>query len=178
MRRPSGITLMSLAAASWALATVTTKVTLEELSPVDLLAVEVAVGAAAVWLAVLLRGGPARAARRWRYARLGLVEPALTFALFDFGIDRTGAADAAVLVAAQSIFAVALSWLLLRERTTARVGAAVALGFAGVVVVGGTDRDTGRASSATCWSLPPPPRRPWQRSARAGSGPPPARRMP
>jgi drug/metabolite transporter (DMT)-like permease len=136
MRRPSGAMLMSFAAASWALATVTTKVTLEELSPVDLLAVEVAVGAAAVWLAVLLRGGPARAARRWRSARLGLVEPALTFALFDYGIDRTGAAEAAVLVAAQSIFAVALAWLVLRERTTARVAAAVALGFAGVVVVG------------------------------------------
>jgi drug/metabolite transporter (DMT)-like permease len=136
VRRPSGITLVALAAASWALATVTTKVTLQELSPVDLLAIEVAVGAAAVWLAVLLRGGPAPAAQRWRYARLGLLEPALTFALFDVGIDRTGAADAAVLVAAQSVFAVALSWLLLRERATARVGVAVALGFVGVVVVG------------------------------------------
>jgi drug/metabolite transporter (DMT)-like permease len=136
VRRPSGITLLALAAASWALATVTTKVTLQELSPLDLLGIEVAVGAAAVWLAVVLRGGPAPAARRWRYARLGLLEPALTFALFDVGIDRTGAADAAVLVAAQSIFAVALSWLVLRERATARVGVAVALGFAGVVVVG------------------------------------------
>lgn len=136
MRRPSGIMLLSLAAASWALATVTTKVTLEQLTPVDVLAVEVSVGAGAVWLALLLRGGAARAAHRWRSARLGLVEPALTFALFDIGIDRTGAADAAVLVAAQSIFTVALSWLVLRERTTARVGAAVALGFAGVVVVG------------------------------------------
>jgi len=136
VRRPSGITLLSLAAVSWALATVTTKVTLEQLSPIDLLAVEVSVGAGAVWLAITLRGGAARAAHRWRSARLGLVEPALTFALFDIGIDRTGAADAAVLVAAQSIFTVALSWLVLRERTSARVGAAVALGFAGVVVVG------------------------------------------
>jgi drug/metabolite transporter (DMT)-like permease len=89
-----------------------------------------------VWLGLVLRGGAARAAHRWRSARLGPVEPALTFALFDIGIDRTGAADAAVLVAAQSIFTVALSGLVLRERTTARVGAAVALGFAGVVVVG------------------------------------------
>jgi drug/metabolite transporter (DMT)-like permease len=130
------MTLLSLAAVSWALATVTTKVTLEQLSPIDLLAVEMSVGAGAVWLAVTLRGGAVRAAHRWRSARLGLVEPALAFALFDIGIDRTGAADAAVLVAAQSIFTVALSWLVLRERTSARVGAAVALGFAGVVVVG------------------------------------------
>jgi drug/metabolite transporter (DMT)-like permease len=136
-RRPSGVALLSLAAASWALATVTTKVTLEELAPVDLLAVEVGVGAVVAWLALAVRRGPRRvptASRR--YALLGLAEPAVTFALFDIGIDRTGAADAAVLVAAQSIFAVALSWLVLHEQMTARVGTAVALGFAGVVVVG------------------------------------------
>jgi probable blue pigment (indigoidine) exporter len=137
MRRPSGIALLSLAAASWALATVTTKVTLEQLAPVDLLAVEVAVGASAVWLAVLLRHRPRRAlGGAWRYAVLGLVEPALTFALFDIGIDHTSAANAAVLVAAQSIIAVALAALVLREHMTARVGVAVAFGFAGVVVVG------------------------------------------
>jgi drug/metabolite transporter (DMT)-like permease len=123
-------------------------------------AIEVAVGAAVRCLEVLLRSGPARAARRWRYGRLGLVAPALTFALFDFGIDRTGAAEAAVLVAAQSIFAVGLSWLVLRERTTARVGAADALGFAGVASWARTDRDTARASAATSWSLPGPPRPP------------------
>jgi hypothetical protein len=80
------------------------------------------------------------------YARLGLVEPALTFALFDFGIDRTGAAEAAV----QSIFAVALSWLLLR-----------------------------RASSATFWLvLASSAAAALQRSMPAGSAPPQARRMP
>jgi uncharacterized membrane protein YfcA len=136
VRRPSGIPLLSLAAASWALATVTTKVTLEQLTPVDLLAVEVSVGAGAVWIALILRGGAVRAAQRWRSARLGLVEPALAFALFDIGIDRTGAAAAAVLVAAQSIFTAALAGLILRERTTARVGAAVAVGFAGGVTGG------------------------------------------
>jgi drug/metabolite transporter (DMT)-like permease len=137
MRRPSGIALLSLAAASWSLATVTTKVTLEQLAPVDLLAVEVAVGASAVWLAVLVRPGPRHVpGGLWRFAVLGVVEPALTFALFDIGIDHTSAANAAVLVAAQSIIAVALASLVLREHMTARVGAAVAFGFAGVVVVG------------------------------------------
>ena len=90
MKRPSALTLMTGAAVSWALATVMTKVTLEELSALDLLTVEVIVGAAAVWTAVWLRGIRTPAGRFWRDGRLGLVEPALAFALFDFGIDNTG----------------------------------------------------------------------------------------
>jgi drug/metabolite transporter (DMT)-like permease len=136
MRRPSPLSLMVGAAASWATATVTTKVTLEVLTPVDLLAVEVLVGAAAVWIVVWIRGAPVVTAGSWTYARLGILEPAATFALFDLGIDRTGAADAAVLVASDGVFSVTLAWLLLRERSNGRTSAAIALGFAGAVVVG------------------------------------------
>lgn len=55
MRRPTAVALMSFAAASWALATVMIKVTHAELSPLDLLGVEVAAGAAVVWLTALLQ---------------------------------------------------------------------------------------------------------------------------
>jgi len=66
VRRPSGITLLSLAAASWAVATVTTKVTLEQLTPVDLLAVEVSVGAGAVWLGAVAAAGWLYFGESWR----------------------------------------------------------------------------------------------------------------
>ena len=136
MRRPMAVWLLVGAAASWALATVMSKVTLEELAPVDLLTVEVMVGAAAVWSAAWLRGATIWAVAPWAYAALGLLEPALTFALFDLGIDRTGAADAAVLIASDGLFSVALAWLVLRERATGRIAVAVSLGFAGAALVG------------------------------------------
>ena len=136
---------MAAAAASWALATILTKVTLEELRPVDLRAVEGGRGAAAVWAAVLLRRGRTATGPWWSQGRLGLLDPVITFALFDFGIDRTGAAEAAVLIASDGLFTAMLAWLLLRERMTPRVLVAVVVGFVGVVLVG-TDGSHGDAS--------------------------------
>jgi drug/metabolite transporter (DMT)-like permease len=143
MSRPPAIVLMAVAAASWAFATVLTKVTLEQLAPLDLLAIELCVGAAAVWTVLRFRGGRRDAGHWWRYGRLGLLDPVITFALFDFGIDRTGAAEGAVLIASDGLFTAALAWLILRERLTARVLVALAVGFAGVLLVGsdGSDGD-------------------------------------
>ena len=136
---------MAGAAASWASATVLTKVTLEQLAPLDLLAIELCVGAAAVWSALLYRHRPRHAGRWWRFGRFGLLDPVITFALFDFGIDRTGAAEGAVLIASDGLFTAALAWLILRERLTARVLVALVVGFAGVILVG-SDGSHGEAS--------------------------------
>jgi drug/metabolite transporter (DMT)-like permease len=125
-----------LAAASWALSTVVTKVVLEQLTPLDLLALELAVGTAAVWCVLILRGGPGTLARwRW-FALLGVVEPGLSFALFDYGLARTGAADGALLLASESVFSVLLAWLLLAEPVGLRTAFAVALGFCGATAIG------------------------------------------
>src|SRR4051795_11651932 len=136
-RRRSAAGLLAGAALSWGLAIVLTKITLEQLAPLDVLFVELVVGAAFMWLVVLLmRGGPG-ALRRWRaFACLGLLEPGLSFVAGDFGLNLTGAADGAFLLASKSLFAIALAWVVLGERLGGLAAAAAAVGFAGSVLIG------------------------------------------
>jgi drug/metabolite transporter (DMT)-like permease len=134
--RRSGLALLVGAALSWGAGIVVTKVALAQLAPLDLLGFELAVGAASIGgLRIATRGF--RGLSGWRGpALLGLLEPTLTFALGDFGLARTGAADGAVLAASESLFAVLLAWIVLRERFGRRIGVAIAVGFAGSVLVG------------------------------------------
>jgi drug/metabolite transporter (DMT)-like permease len=135
-RRPAPLVLMTVAAMSWGLGIVMTKLTLDQLAPLDVLGVELMIGAAVVWTAVFARGGIGDL-RGWRgFAILGLLEPGLAFALGDFGLDQTGAADGALLLASETLFAVVLARAVLGERASPRVALAVAVGFAGSVVVG------------------------------------------
>jgi len=123
------------AAVSWAFATITTKLALRDLAPLDLLAVELVTGAAVVWAAVVIRGRPFAPARPRPFVLLGAFEPALSFALFDYGLDRTGAADGALLIASEGLFAVVFAAVLLGERVPPRTAAALAFGIAGTALV-------------------------------------------
>jgi drug/metabolite transporter (DMT)-like permease len=67
---------------------------------------------------------------------LGLLEPGLSFVADDFGLNLTGAADGALLLASESLFAIALAWMLLGERLGRLAAATVAVGFAGSVLIG------------------------------------------
>jgi drug/metabolite transporter (DMT)-like permease len=51
------------------------------------------------------------------------------------GLSLTTASDVALLIASESIFTAALSWLLLRERFRLRTGVALALGLFGVYLI-------------------------------------------
>lgn len=56
--------------------------------------------------------------------------------IFEYGgLALTTASDVALLIASESIFTVALSWLLLRERFRLRTGIALALGLVGVYLI-------------------------------------------
>jgi drug/metabolite transporter (DMT)-like permease len=135
-RRRGAAGLLAGAALSWGFAIVLTKITLEELAPLDVLFVELVVGAVFLWLVLLRRGGPG-ALRRWRaFACLGLLEPGLSFVAGDFGLNLTGAADGALLLASESLFAIALAWVLLGERLGRLAAATVSIGFAGSVLIG------------------------------------------
>jgi drug/metabolite transporter (DMT)-like permease len=128
--------LLVAAALSWGLSTVLSKLALGQLAPLDLLAIELMTGTAFVWLVLMARGGPA-SLRRWgRYALLGLLEPGLGFALANYGLARTGASQGALLLASESLFAIVLAWLVLGERLRGRVVIAVAVGFAGSLLIG------------------------------------------
>jgi drug/metabolite transporter (DMT)-like permease len=136
--RPPPVALIVTAAFSWGVGIVTTKVALEELAPLDVLGFELIVGAAVVWGALLARGSAgAGGFAGWRgFAVLGLLEPGLSYALGDFGLDKTGAADGALLVASETLFVVVLARLVLSERLTRRTAIAVAVGFIGSLAIG------------------------------------------
>lgn len=135
VRRPVG--LIAVAALSWGLGVVMTKVALDQLAPLDVLGVELVVGAAAVWAALLIRGRTRTGAfAGWRaFALLGLLEPGLSFALGDFGLNETGAADGALLIASETLFVVVLARLILSERLTQRTAFAVAAGVLGSAAI-------------------------------------------
>jgi drug/metabolite transporter (DMT)-like permease len=134
--RFASVSLTVVAATSWAAATVLTKVALRELTPLDLLGVELVTSASAMVGLLAARGRPLLP-RRWPvFAVLGVLEPGLSFGLFDFGLSRTGAADGAILIASQSLFGLMLARIVLGERVSTVTRAAVAVGFAGSVLVG------------------------------------------
>lgn len=127
---------MTFAAVSWGLGIVMTKVTLQQLAPLDVLGIELLVGTVVIWAVLFARRGPAAFAGWRAFAVLGLLEPALSFALGDFGLKMTGAADGALLLASESLFAVVLAHLVLSERMSPRVALAVGVGFAGSALIG------------------------------------------
>jgi drug/metabolite transporter (DMT)-like permease len=135
VRRPSAVALITLAALSWGLGIVLTKLTLEQLAPLDVLGVELLVGAAAVGLALVVRGDVGAFDGWPAFAALGLLEPGLSFALGDFGLDRTAAVDGSLLIASETLFAVMLARVVLGERVSSRVAFAVGVGVAGSVLV-------------------------------------------
>jgi drug/metabolite transporter (DMT)-like permease len=114
---------------------VLTKVSLQQLAPLDLFGIELTAAAVLMWGGLLLRGLPSLPAGWPTFAVLGAVEPALAFALFNLGLSRTGAADGAILLATESLFTALLGRLVLGERINGRTAAAVPLGFAGAVLV-------------------------------------------
>ena len=152
VRRPPGAALMVAAAASWGLSAVLTKVSLQQLAPLDLFGIELTAAAALIWAGVLLRGLPGLPAGWRTFAALGAVEPALAFALFNLGLSRTGAADGAILLATESLFTVLLGRLVLGERMSGRTTAAVPLGFAGAVLVALGTTGHAVARSGMPWS--------------------------
>ena len=128
--------LLAAAALSWGLSAVLSKLALRQLAPLDLLGIELVIGTAFVWLVLLARGGPA-SLRQWKhFALLGVLEPGLGFALADYGLARTGASQGALLLASESLFAIVLAWIVLGERLRGRIGIAVAVGFAGSLLIG------------------------------------------
>jgi drug/metabolite transporter (DMT)-like permease len=136
MKRAGPLTLTFAAAASWAAATVLTKVALRGLDPLDLLAIELFSSALAMLCLLAIRGRLRLPANWPLFAALGVLEPGLSFGLFDVGLAHTGAADGAILIASQSLFGVTLARLFLGERVSATMRVAVFIGFGGSALVG------------------------------------------
>lgn len=134
LRRYAGIGLLVPACISWGLSTALTKVVLEQLTPVDLFGIEVAVSAVPLALLALLRGArPGRPSPA--LLLLGVLEPGLTYLLFDLGIRRTAASHAALLLALDAPATLLLAVAFLRERADLLLVSSLALGVGGTVLV-------------------------------------------
>lgn len=83
---------------------------------------------------LLVRARPVRPASAGSRC-FGVLDPALSFALFDLGLSRTGAADGALLIASEGLFGALFAWLVLRERVGPVTAIALAFGFAGSALV-------------------------------------------
>ncbi|MBJ7602321.1 MAG: DMT family transporter [Candidatus Dormibacteraeota bacterium] len=108
---------------------------LRALTPFDLLAVEIGSATATLWLALAFVGP--RRTRRWPvYALLGLLEPALSYVLYNVGLSRTSASHGALLESLDGLLVVILGALLLGERLRTAIVFSLAFGLAGAALVG------------------------------------------
>jgi drug/metabolite transporter (DMT)-like permease len=136
------VVLLVLACFSWGLSTALSKIALRQLTSTDLFGIEILVAAVPLGLLALTRGP-----RPWRPAPillvLGILEPGLTYLLFDIGVRRTSAAHAALLLALDTPATLLLAVAFLRERIDTPLLVALGVGVTGSVLVtwqgGGSD---------------------------------------
>lgn len=125
-----------VAALLFGIAPTGTKYALGGFGPVTVLVVELLAATIVLWLALLCNGY--RRPRCWRRVLvLGLLEPGLACLLFDFGLDRTTASNAALITGLECGFVVVLAALFLRERVGWAVITAAALAVIGLLVLEG-----------------------------------------
>jgi drug/metabolite transporter (DMT)-like permease len=122
---------------AFGLSFVATKYALLGFQPLLLALLRFALAGGILWIVWRWRCGRVRVSRGelGRLAILGFVSLTVYFSFENLGLARTSASEAAVLVATIPLFVVILNSFTLRERTTARQWAGIALSFAGIVVL-------------------------------------------
>jgi drug/metabolite transporter (DMT)-like permease len=151
-RQTAALLLLS---AVWGASFLFIRVAAPVLGPFPLMAARVLIAAAALWAFALFRRTPVAVAPYWkRLLVLGLVHAAAPFALIAAAEIHLSASMAAVLVAAQPLFAALFGAIWLDERITAKRVAGVVLGLCGVGVLMGwspvaLDRSTALSAGAT-----------------------------
>ena len=124
------------AAASWGTATAISKRAVDEIEPLTLLPIELAVSVGALGVAVLLT----RVRFRWssehrRLGLLGLLNPGLSYALSLAGLARITASTSVLLWAIEPLLILAIAYVVLKDRVSPRMGTCAAIALAGVVLV-------------------------------------------
>lgn len=131
---------LTLAAACWGGATVITKAALAAIPPFTLLALQLAVSSAFLWVIVLARRAPLPRGRAGlRLAGLGLLNPGLAYTFSLLGLARSSASVSALLWAAEPILILGLAWPMLGERPQRRLLGLAALAISGVLLVAGVE---------------------------------------
>jgi drug/metabolite transporter (DMT)-like permease len=116
---------------------VATRLTLDDVPPATLAFIRCALGGLLLLPLALRtpRGARLTSADHWRIAGMGALGFAAAFALGHWGLMRSTAANAALLIIVEPLAIMALSPLMLGERLRAREAAGGALALAGTVLV-------------------------------------------
>ena len=123
-----------LAALCSGISTATTKYALGQFAAADLLVVELTVATIVLWAVPGVRRSAQSGFRRG-YLILGVLEPGLAYALFNLGLARTSAADAAVLVSLESVVIALFAAVFLGEKLSRWLGVGIAFGVSGAIVL-------------------------------------------
>ena len=125
-----------LAAACWGVGTVISKQALDEIAPVSLLVIQLAVSVLFL-LVVARRGARDRPPRnnRGRAMALGLLNPGLSYALALVGLSQIAASTSVLIWASEPALIVLLAFVFLHERLTGRLAVALAMALFGVLLV-------------------------------------------
>ena len=124
------------AAACWGTATAISKRAVDEIAPLVLLPIELAVSVAVLLVAAVITGerrfpSANRAALGW----LGVLNPGLAYAFGLAGLALITASASAVLWAIEPVLIVLLAWLALRQRPSLTTLTCAAVALAGVLLV-------------------------------------------
>jgi len=133
IRRPVG--WLVVAAACWGVDTTLSEYALRQLRPADVLLVQTVVGAAGLWLLLLASGSYQRVASTRPYLGLGLIEPGAAYLLLDLGLRRTNAVSGGILLSTETLLAIAICVIVLREAFRLRTAVALVAGVAGTILV-------------------------------------------
>jgi drug/metabolite transporter (DMT)-like permease len=138
------------AAACWGVATVVSKRALDEIPPLTLLPVQLAVSVLALGTFARTQGLRVNwSTGMRRLAALGVLNPGVSYALGLVGLSFVTASLAVLLWAVEPLIILVLAWWLLGDRVTKAVAAASVVAWGGVVLVvfesGGGGQATGIA---------------------------------
>ncbi|MFI6394176.1 DMT family transporter [Nonomuraea sp. NPDC050540] len=145
--------LLIVAAVGWGAATTATKYALDGFGPLTLLVVKLAAATAVLWAVLLLRGRRDGAPGPWRFALLGLFEPALAYGGLTLGLTFTTATNASLLGATESAFVLVLAAMFLKERIRSRSVLGLVLALLGVLVLDGGSFGNGFGSGFNAGDL-------------------------
>ena len=124
------------ASACWGVATVVSKRALDEIPPLTLLPVQLAVSVLVLAAVVRAQGIQVNWSRDMsRLAALGVLNPGLSYALGLVGLSFITASLAVLLWAVEPLIILILAWWLLRDRVTTPMVAASVIAWGGVVLV-------------------------------------------
>jgi drug/metabolite transporter (DMT)-like permease len=126
----------------WAAGTVFSKGVLDntDVSPLPLVAVQLAASVAVLWTVVAVSGRSTRGA--WRLGWTGLLEPGAAYSLSIVGLALTSASNATVLGSLEPVVVPLLAWVVLQHRPRAVHVVLVTIATSGAIVVSMTGNDT------------------------------------